>query len=759
MLSDDIKNILATAGTCASKLGHDEITLTHLMFVICESGKARSVFEYLHFEDTAYRDDLFNKMISDVGFPIGGTGHLRLSPAVAACIDTTQTAANSRNEEFFTVDDLALSILFKEFGSDADDYARNAFIQLDGMKHYEVMNGQSSGTSAPVAEAVAARAPDTFMFQSLFEEDDARNLADKEQNEQKVDATPKVPVDPAAMAWCVDLVAQAEAGLLDHAYGREIEIKRMCEILGRRTKNNPILIGEAGVGKTAAVEGLALMIASGTAPSFLSRSRILALDLGRLASGTGNRGDLEKRVTAIIDVMKRDPRVILFIDEIHSLVGGMNALQGVADLMKPALAGGTIRCIGATTHDEFSRHFDKDPALVRRFQEISVSEPTRDQAVDIMKNIAETYAAHHGVRYTDEALTQAVDLSIRYLVNRHLPDKAIDILDEAGSMVRGSQYPVVTSETVVEVVRKMTRDRFLENGDTSFWEGLASDFEGRIVQHGHACGDIVSFLQRMAAHPVARGGAKAAFLLRGQPGIGKAFMAETLAALLGIPFLKIEMGNYAERHSATGLIGAPPGYLGYDEGGKLTEFVKRQPLCVILFDKFERAHSSSREIVETALGEGTLLDARGRKINFRNVIGFVSMDDDKRAEPIGFFGSRDEDASGIQSQIRYDRTFDLDLIGRKAGLRLVSSRMQTLAAAYASSGSTVLVPDDVIEAIVTAGGHKGGKANDFDKAYSELFEAELFRHHVGAGEVLKFSLEASGRIVATVEVSNEIFEV
>lgn len=761
MLSDDFKNILATAGTCASKLGHDEITLTHLMFVLCESGSMKHVFIELQMDEDAYKDDLLERMVNSDLFLPSTTGHLRMTATVASCIDDAESFALKEGRDEFTSDEFFVQILSKNYGDPADDYARKAFRKMKGMPEDEVGEvaaspQQNSHSSFLPLAALGEESASDFLGSFLQHGEAVNTVAIPGEHGSSREASPNTgPVDKSALAWCIDLVALAEAGDLDVVYGRDTEIKRICEILGRRKKNNPILIGEAGVGKTAAVEGLAVLIATGRAPVFLSRSRILALDVGRLVSGTRNRGDLEERVTTVLDVMKKDPRIILFIDEIHSLVAQTNGMAGVADLMKPALASGAIRCIGATTFAEFSKYFANDPALVRRFQEVAVAEPSREQTIDIMASIAETYASHHQVRYTEEALVHAVDLSIRYLVNRHLPDKAIDILDEAGSLMRGAPDPVVTVGTIVEVVRKMTRDKFIENGDPVFWDGIADEFVSRVAQHSDACCEIVTFLKRISAHPVQRVGAKASFLLQGQSGIGKAFIAETLASLLEVPFLKIDMGAYSERNSASGLIGAPPGYVGFDEGGKLTEFVKRQPVCVILFDKFDGGHSNVREIIEAALGEGTIPDARGRNVSFRNVIGIIAKDDELRAEPIGFFGSRNEVNTGMDSRLRFDRVFNLEPIGKVAARQLVQTRIAHVIDAYAAAGSVLTVSDEVVDEIICASTERGGKANDMDRAYSELFEAELFRHHVIGGATVNFKIDDRGRIAAILEKADE----
>ena len=437
---------------------------------------------------------------------------------------------------------------------------------------------------------------------------------------------------PTLAAYSRDLTAEARAGKLDPVVGRNEEIERVISILARRSKNNPVLIGEPGVGKTAVVEGLAQRIVAGKVPAALREKRVLALSLGPLVAGTKYRGEFESRVKRILDEIKRASRdVILFIDELHTLVGA-GAAEGSLDLssmIKPELARGELQCIGATTFGEYRKHVESDPALERRFQPIAVEEPTVAQTIEILQGLRERYAVHHRVRITDDALEAAATLSARYIADRFLPDKAIDLVDEAsaGAALNASTEGqiVVDATTIANVVSRWTG---IPQGTLSEEESrslltLEKSLEARVVGQHDAVHGVAEAIRR------ARAGLKdprkpvGGFLFIGPSGVGKTELARALAHVLfgtDDALVRLDMTEYTEAHTISRLLGAPPGYHGHDEPGQLTEPVRRRPYCVLLFDEIEKAHPDVTAILLQILDDGRVTDAKGRAIDFRHAL-------------------------------------------------------------------------------------------------------------------------------------------
>jgi ATP-dependent Clp protease ATP-binding subunit ClpA len=421
----------------------------------------------------------------------------------------------------------------------------------------------------------------------------------------------------------------AADGKIDPLIGRELEIERTIEILCRRRKNNPLYVGEAGVGKTALAEGLALMIVEDRVPDVLSDCTIYALDMGTLVAGTKYRGDFEKRLKSVVAALRKNPGAILFIDEIHTVIGAGAASGGVMDasnLIKPVLANGQLRCIGSTTYTEYRGIFEKDHALARRFQKIDVLEPSVEETVQILKGLLSRFEEHHGVRYAEDAVRAAAELSARHINDRHLPDKAIDVIDEAGASLRLQSPPpdkAVVDVTLVEkIVAKMARipPKSVSASDKDLLKNLERNL--KLVIYGQD--EAVDALS--AAIKMARSGLRdenkpvGSFLFAGPTGVGKTEVTRQLAMALGIELVRFDMSEYMERHTVSRLIGAPPGYVGFDQGGLLTEAISKTPHCVLLLDEIEKAHPEVFNLLLQVMDHGTLTDNNGRKADFRNVI-------------------------------------------------------------------------------------------------------------------------------------------
>ncbi|OFW06154.1 MAG: ATP-dependent Clp protease ATP-binding subunit ClpA [Acidobacteria bacterium RIFCSPLOWO2_02_FULL_68_18] len=442
------------------------------------------------------------------------------------------------------------------------------------------------------------------------------------------DGAAPAPADPL-QAYAADLVARAAAGQIDPLIGRRLELERMIQVLCRRRKNNPLLVGEPGVGKTALAEGLALRIHQGDVPEVLRDAKVYSLDLGALLAGTRYRGDFEERVKQVLERLGREENAILFIDEIHSLVGAGAASGGAMDagnLLKPALASGSLRCIGSTTFNDVKQSFDRDRALARRFQKIDVLEPSEGETLDILKGLRPHYEAHHGVKYTDAALESAVTLSAKHLKDLHLPDKAIDVLDEAGAaqklLPRDARADQIGPGQVEQIVAKMARVpvQAVSTDDRKALAGLHVDLKKVIYGQDSAIDAVASAIKlsrsglRSPDKPIGN------FLFTGPTGVGKTELARQLARILGVEFIRYDMSEYMEKHAVSRLIGAPPGYVGYEEGGLLIDAVRKSPHAVLLLDEIEKAHPDMYSILLQVMDHATLTDSHGRQADFRHVI-------------------------------------------------------------------------------------------------------------------------------------------
>ncbi len=426
-----------------------------------------------------------------------------------------------------------------------------------------------------------------------------------------------------------NLNQMAKDGKIDPLIGREYEVERVIQILCRRRKNNPLLVGEAGVGKTAIAEGLAWRISQNDVPEVLKDSVVYSLDMGALLAGTKYRGDFEQRLKGVLKALKDRPKAVLFIDEIHTLIGAGAASGGTLDasnLLKPSLSSGQLKCIGATTFTEYRGIFEKDAALSRRFQKIDVTEPTVEETVEILKGLKSRFEAHHSVKYAVAALQAAAELSAKYINDRHLPDKAIDVIDEAGAAQQilppNKRKKTITKTEVEEIVAKIARipPANVSNDDRGKLKTLDRDLKSVVFGQDKAL-DILASAVKMARSGLGKGDKPiGAFLFSGPTGVGKTEAAKQLAYIMGIDLIRFDMSEYMERHAVSRLIGAPPGYVGFDQGGLLTEAVTKKPHCVLLLDEIEKAHPDVFNVLLQVMDHGTLTDNNGRKADFRNVI-------------------------------------------------------------------------------------------------------------------------------------------
>ncbi|MFA6117083.1 MAG: ATP-dependent Clp protease ATP-binding subunit ClpA [Sphingomonas sp.] len=496
----------------------------------------------------------------------------------------------------------------------------------------------------------------------------------EEEKTQKPDGKGKS--ESALKQFTVDLNEKARNGKVDPLIGRGPEVDRTIQILCRRSKNNPLYVGDPGVGKTAIAEGLARKIIEGDVPEVLLPAVIYSLDMGALLAGTRYRGDFEERLKAVVNELEKLPDAILFIDEIHTVIGAGATSGGAMDasnLLKPALSGGTIRCIGSTTYKEFRNHFEKDRALLRRFQKIDVNEPTIEDTVKILTGLRSAFEDHHKVKYTPDAIKSAVELSARYINDRKLPDKAIDVIDEVGAMQMlvplNKRKKTITTREIEAVIATMARipPKSVSTDDTKALESLDTDLKRVVFGQNAAIEKLSSAIKLSRAglrdpdKPIGN------YLFTGPTGVGKTEVAKQLAAIMGIPLQRFDMSEYMERHSVSRLIGAPPGYVGYDQGGLLTDAVDQQPHSVLLLDEIEKAHPDLFNILLQVMDNGKLTDHHGKTVDFRNVILIMTTNagaSDMARETLGFgtLSREGEDEQAVQKMFTPEFRNRLDAI-------------------------------------------------------------------------------------------------
>lgn len=499
--------------------------------------------------------------------------------------------------------------------------------------------------------------------------------AAEEEKKEKADTSGKKG-ESALKQFTVDLNEKAKVGKVDPLIGRMAEVDRTVQILCRRSKNNPLYVGDPGVGKTAIAEGLARKIVEGDVPEVLKPAVIYSLDMGALLAGTRYRGDFEERLKAVVNELEKLPHAVLFIDEIHTVIGAGATSGGAMDasnLLKPALSGGTIRCIGSTTYKEFRNHFEKDRALLRRFQKIDVNEPSIEDTIKILAGLRSAFEDHHSVKYTPDAIKSAVELSARYINDRKLPDKAIDVIDEVGAMQMlvppSKRKKTITAKEIEAVIATMARipPKSVSTDDKKQLETLETDLK-RVVFGQNAAIEKLS-----SAIKLARAGLREPekpignYLFTGPTGVGKTEVAKQLSTILGIPLQRFDMSEYMERHSVSRLIGAPPGYVGFDQGGLLTDAVDQNPHCVLLLDEIEKAHPDLFNILLQVMDNGRLTDQHGKTVDFRNVILIMTTNAgaaDMARETVGFgnLTREGEDEQAVQKMFTPEFRNRLDAI-------------------------------------------------------------------------------------------------
>ena len=640
MLTRELEETLSFAVDEAVKHKHEFVTLEHLLFALLEDAAAREILfncgaqiDELARALEEYFANVLEKMPEDAkAMPeLTSTFQSTLSYAVLQAEGSGQGAVDGGN---------ILAALYQAEQS----YAVYLLLQ-QGVTRLDILNYISHGISKVDSDGSLPHGIDDDDL------DGGPSVAER-----------KKPLE----SFTVELVARALAGEIDPLVGRNAEIERTIQILCRRKKNNPLYVGEPGVGKTALAEGLALRISEGNVPEVLADAKIFALDMGAVLAGTRYRGDFEQRFKAIIDELKQQDNAILFIDEIHTIVGAGAVSGGSMDasnILKPALAAGELRCIGSTTHAEYKAAFDRDRALARRFQRIDINEPTIDETYQILKGLKKFYEHHHGVKYSNDSLRSASELAGKYINDRFLPDKAIDVIDEVGASVKllpASRRPKKVSVQMVEnTIARMAKipPKTVVADEKLRLKTLREDIKKAIFGQDEAIDRIVDAIQISRAGLGHQTKPVGSFLFSGPTGVGKTEVSKQLAEILGIEFLRYDMSEYAEPHTVSRLIGAPPGYVGFDQGGLLTEAIMRTPHAVLVLDEIEKAHPNLFNLLLQVMDSATLTDNNGKKADFRNVILIMTTNAGARELSTGGLGFRNASDTKGNAKGVIERTF------------------------------------------------------------------------------------------------------
>lgn len=627
MIAQELEVSLHMAFVDARASRHEFITVEHLLAALLDNATAVEVLKACAVNIAELRAQLKN-FINDNTPVVPGNDEVDTQPTlgfqrvIQRAIMHVQSTSNGKKEV------TGANVLVAIFG-EKDSHAVY-FLQQQGVTRLDVVNFISHGVRKDQAESVKPA-------EAAQETEDASSGGKESPLEQ----------------YTQNLNVLAKQGKIDPLIGRDSEVERVIQVLCRRRKNNPLLVGEAGVGKTAIAEGLAWRIVKGDVPEILADATVYSLDMGALLAGTKYRGDFEQRLKSVLKSLKDSAHGVLFIDEIHTLIGAGAASGGTLDasnLLKPALSNGQLKCIGATTFTEYRGIFEKDAALSRRFQKVDVVEPTVDQTVQILRGLKSRFEEHHGVKYASAALVAAAELSSRYINDRHLPDKAIDVIDEAGAAQRilpkSKQKKTIGRPEIEEIVAKIARipPQSVTVDDRSKLQTLDRDIKSVVFGQDPAIEALASAIKMTRAGLGKIDRPIGSFLFSGPTGVGKTEVAKQLAYILGIELLRFDMSEYMERHAVSRLIGAPPGYVGFDQGGLLTEAVNKKPHCVLLLDEVEKAHPDIFNILLQVMDHGTLTDNNGRKTDFRNVIIIMTTNAGAEAmqkSTIGFTNARE----------------------------------------------------------------------------------------------------------------------
>ena len=736
--SRGLEKALHNAMNLAREHSHELATLEHLLLALTDDDDAVAVLDACEVDREALRQDL-EEFIEDELSSLVIDGDVDSTPTAAfqRVIQRAVIHVQSSGRDEVTGANVLVAIFAERESHAAYFLEQQDMTRLDAVNYISHGIGKSGATETrPIRGA-------------------------EDEVESETAATAASPLDE----FCVNLNKKAELGKIDPLIGRATELQRTIQILCRRSKNNPLYVGDPGVGKTAIAEGLAKRIVEGDVPEVLKPATIYALDMGALLAGTRYRGDFEERLKGVVKALEKEPDSILFIDEIHTVIGAGATSGGALDasnLLKPALASGDMRCIGSTTYKEYRQFFEKDRALVRRFQKIDVAEPSVPDAIDIMKGLKPYYEKYHNVEYTNEALKTAVELSARYINDRKLPDKAIDVIDESGAAQRllpeDQRKKTIGVEEIEATIATMARipPKSVSKSDTELLAGLEDNLK-RVV-----FGQDVAISALASAIKLARAGLRepekpiGSYLFTGPTGVGKTEVAKQLADTLGVELLRFDMSEYMERHTVSRLIGAPPGYVGFDQGGLLTDGVDQNPHCVVLLDEIEKAHPDLFNILLQVMDHGKLTDHNGKEVMFRNVILIMTSNAgaaDMARAPVGFTNDKrtgdDEEALKTfftpEFRNRLDAVISFAALPGKVVSQVVEKFVIQLEAQLGERGVTIEL---------TAAANKWIATRGYDETMGARPLARVIQEHIKkplAEEVLFGKLQNGGTVKVDVK--------
>jgi ATP-dependent Clp protease ATP-binding subunit ClpA len=748
-ISPEVEIALSVAASDAARRRHEYITIEHLLYALMLDETTANVLRHAGGDPAALKKRL-EKYLSDALEPLPeeATGAPTPSLGVQRAIRRAVNHVKSSGKEEVT----GANVLVAMF-AERDSYAV-ALMEEQGVTRLDVVSYLSHGVSKL--------------------EDDGTEPGKSGGFEPAEEGAPRPAKDPLK-AYTVNLNEEAQSKRIDPLIGRENEVARIVQILARRKKNNPLLVGDAGVGKTAIAEGLALKIQRRQVPRALEGATVYALDMGALLAGTRYRGDFEERIKAVIKALQKLDRAILFIDEIHTIVGAGATTGGSMDasnLLKPALAGGRLRCIGSTTFQEYRQHFEKDRALSRRFQRVEVDEPSVEDTVKILQGLRKQYEEFHGVTYTDEALRAAAELSAKYLHDRKLPDKAIDLVDETGAAAKlaasDGAASVVDVKDVEAVLARMAQipPREVSTSDKERLRNLETELREVVFGQDEAIRQLV------AAIKLSRAGLRApekpigSFLLTGPTGVGKTEVARQLAKVMGIAFHRFDMSEYMEAHTVSRLIGAPPGYVGFDQGGLLTDAIAKTPHAVLLLDEIEKAHPQIFNILLQVMDHGRLTDHNGKQTDFRHVVLLMTSNvgaRDLQRRAVGFGGPGGADREKPDIDREYKQLFSPEFRNRldaKIQFRpldpaimrsIVGKFVKELASQLAERKVTIELTNDATDYLARAGYDPDNGARPLARVMQEEVKRPL------GDELLFGALENGGHVLVDARDGKLVF--
>ncbi len=747
MIAQELEVSLHMAFVEARQQRHEFITVEHLLLALLDNPSAAEVLRACSANIDDLRKSLSN-FIKDNTPQVAGTDEVDTQPTlgfqrvIQRAIMHVQSTGNGKKEV------TGANVLVAIFG-EKDSHAVY-YLHQQGVTRLDVVNY--------IAHGIKKSDPQEPVKGSESSAPEAEENTDKSEKTSPLEQ------------FTQNLNQLAKDGKIDPLIGREYEVERVIQILCRRRKNNPLLVGEAGVGKTAIAEGLAWRITQKDVPEILADSQVYSLDMGALLAGTKYRGDFEQRLKGVLKSLKDKPNAVLFIDEIHTLIGAGAASGGTLDasnLLKPALSSGQLKCIGATTFTEYRGIFEKDAALSRRFQKVDVVEPTVEQTVDILKGLKSRFEEHHSVKYALAALQAAAELSAKYINDRHLPDKAIDVIDEAGAAQRilpvSKRKKTITKSEIEDIVAKIARipPASVSNDDRGKLQTLERDLKSVVFGQDKAL-EVLASSVKMARSGLGKADKPiGAFLFSGPTGVGKTEAAKQLAFILGIELLRFDMSEYMERHAVSRLIGAPPGYVGFDQGGLLTEAVTKKPHAVLLLDEIEKAHPDIFNVLLQVMDHGTLTDNNGRKADFRNIIIIMTTNagaETMNKSTIGFTNAREQgdEMADIKRLFtpefrnRLDATVSFKSLDETVIMRVVDKFLLQLETQLAEKKVDVTFTDDIRKFLAKKGFDPLMGARPMQRLIQDMIRRAL------ADELLFGRLTDGGRLTVGLDDKEEV---